>query len=226
MKTEYTNIYRYGDGSYYHLISQQGFESVEAAYEQKIDMMSKCNIVNIFTGFKEPINRDIEQTSLNIIECPDYVINQKGIMLNTTKCSIENHTIDDYIIGSKHKSSKGKIYQRVTLKNINGVFVNHYIHIILAKCYLFNPDFEKYPKCDHIDNNSLNNNIDNLQQVTHRYNIEKDKDRESGYSNIYKQKSGKFRVKFASNTFTTIEEAIKDRDEVNRLKKELRQLHK
>lgn len=71
---------------------------------------------------------------------------------------------------------------------------------------------------DHIDNNKLNNNLDNLQITTNRFNSSKDKINKSGEYCIYKNgKSYLVRlrhngIKKSLGTFKTIEEAIICRD--------------
>lgn len=63
-------------------------------------------------------------------------------------------------------------YYQVTLC-LDGKKFNHTIHKLIAESFLFK-------KCDglvvdHINNNKLDNRIENLQFVTHRINITKDK---------------------------------------------------
>jgi hypothetical protein len=71
---------------------------------------------------------------------------------------------------------------------------------------------------DHIDNNKLNNDLDNLQYISNRENSYKDKKSKSGHFNIYLN-SGSYLVRMRVNgfkksigTFKTIEEAIICRD--------------
>jgi hypothetical protein len=50
----------------------------------------------------------------------------------------------------------------VHLKNKKNKYEHFFIHELLAKCFIFNPDPEKYIKVDHDDNDGLNNSLDNL----------------------------------------------------------------
>jgi len=76
---------------------------------------------------------------------------------------------------------------------------------------------------DHIDNNRLNNNIDNLRLATHSQNSRNRKihknNKLSGYKNITLTKYNCYQVKIWKNnkfvynkTFKTLEEAILNRD--------------
>ena len=75
---------------------------------------------------------------------------------------------------------------------------------------------EKGLVIDHIDNNKMNNNVDNLQQITNRINVSKDRNRIDNLPTcVYKNISGKgYRVNFQADnikvyvgTFKTAREA-------------------
>lgn len=206
-KTGYTNIHQYKNGKYYYIICKYGFITDISAYEWRCWAMPIAGIEDLREGFREPINRDKEWMSLDIVDCPNYVINQqKGVILNLTKCSIENHTEKDYIVGKINKS-RNNIYREVKLTNSKGKPQTFKIHIILAKCFIHNPDPKKYIKVDHDDNDGLNNNLDNLQWTIQRHNVTKDRKRKGNYPNVHKRRN-KFYVMFQSNTFDTLEECI------------------
>ena len=83
---------------------------------------------------------------------------------------------------------------------------------------------------DHIDNNKINNNLNNLQIVTNRFNSSKDKINKSGEYCIYKNgKSYLVRlrhngIKKSLGTFKNIEDAVVCRDKY--FMKEERRLRK
>ena len=219
-KTGYTNITQLASGKYYYSITKRGFKIEEEAYEWVCWAMPIANIENLKEGFREPINRDKEWMSLAIVGCPNYVINQKGKILNLTKCSIENHTEKDYINGyiKIDKTCKElKQYKGVNIINEKGQRKSFLIHILLAKCFIYNPDPEKYIKVDHDDNNGLNNNLENLSWTINRHNCTKDRKRKGKYPNVYKSKRGNFYVTFSSNLFNTPEEAQEDMKRVYKL---------
>lgn len=55
----------------------------------------------------------------------------------------------------------------------NGKGQSKSIHRLVLEAFIPNPDLSKYTDCDHIDNNKLNNNIDNLRWCTHKENLNK-----------------------------------------------------
>ena len=81
----------------------------------------------------------------------------------------------------------GTKYYHVSLKNDH----NHYkIHRLVAKHYIPNP--ENKPFVDHIDRNTLNNDISNLRWVTHLENMNNQgmsKNNTSGHKNISKNRN-------------------------------------
>ena len=56
------------------------------------------------------------------------------------------------------------------------------VHMIMALTFLNHRRGSRERVIDHIDNNRLNNNLDNLQIITHRENCSKDR---TGYSSSY-----------------------------------------
>lgn len=59
-------------------------------------------------------------------------------------------------------------YERVEI-NINGVPHRHFVHRLVAETFIPNPD--NLPVVNHKDENPRNNNVDNLEWCTHKYNI-------------------------------------------------------
>ena len=83
----------------------------------------------------------------------------------------------------------GRGYYKVTLSK-DGKTKTIRIHILVATAFLgHKPDGYKIV-VDHIDNNKLNNNLTNLQLITHRENISKDKKNgTSKYKGVYLEKN-------------------------------------
>ena len=68
--------------------------------------------------------------------------------------------------------SRSNQYMRVTLFK-NGAKSNHRVHRLVALTFIDNPD--NLPCVDHIDGNTFNNHVNNLQWLTHSDNIKKAK---------------------------------------------------
>lgn len=51
----------------------------------------------------------------------------------------------------------------------NGKSVNHYIHRLVAEAFIPNPD--RLPEVNHIDENTANNHVNNLEWCTSKYNM-------------------------------------------------------
>jgi hypothetical protein len=82
----------------------------------------------------------------------DVVIKERFLKLGT-----DSH---GYLIASLHKDLKAKTFK---------------VHKLLAIVFLKHKPCGYNVVIDHIDNNKLNNNLENLQLITHRQNISKDK---------------------------------------------------
>ena len=105
----------------------------------------------------------------------------------------------EFLINGKYPSTvKEKIlrqtlnkdgYYRILLYK-DGKREQFNIHILVAMVFLGHvPDGHKIV-VDHIDNNKLNNNLTNLQLITHRENISKDKKNgTSKYKGVYLEKN-------------------------------------
>ncbi len=91
------------------------------------------------------------------------------------------------------------------------------IHRLMYESFYGIKSCSKYV-IDHIDNNKLNNNLDNLQYITNRHNSYKDKTSKSGHYNIYLNSNSYLvrmrinNIKKSIGTFKTIDEAIICRD--------------
>ena len=140
-KNEFTRVTE-TNGKYHYLIYKGGFNNEEEANNWKLWAFNKLDIEYLKEGFKEPINRDKEWVSLDIIGEPDYVINKKGNILNISKYDINNHTEDNYMGLWKKKFKSGNIYYMFSASRKTFL-----LHNVLAKCFIHNPDPEKYINC-------------------------------------------------------------------------------
>ena len=85
-------------------------------------------------------------------------------------------------VGTILKPLNSTIYHAVTLVNSSGGRSQVKIHKCVALAFLDNDYKSKGLVVDHIDNNPLNNNLNNLQIITIRENSSKDR---KGYSSKY-----------------------------------------
>jgi hypothetical protein len=91
------------------------------------------------------------------------------------------------------RSYKGKKIKPVIDKKTNygmyvlskdGVRENYRIHVLVAICFLNHKKSKYQLVVDHIDGNALNNNLSNLQIISHRQNISKSKKSNSKYTGV------------------------------------------
>jgi hypothetical protein len=105
---------------------------------------------------------------------PDYQINQFG-EVKSVKFGKERIL----------KQRKQQNYMRVNLF-VNSKMSVMNVHILMGITFLeYNFD-NKNMVIDHIDNNGRNNQLNNLQIISHRQNCTKDKKPKSGYTGVYK----------------------------------------
>jgi hypothetical protein len=94
---------------------------------------------------------------------PNYAISRDGYVKNIRT-------------GRILKNYLSRKYYNVCLSN-NGIRHSINIHILMAITYLnHKPDGHKIV-VDHINNNPLDNRLDNLQLISHRSNLSKDRER-------------------------------------------------
>lgn len=79
--------------------------------------------------------------------------------------------IDDHYQLKPFSDNRGKGYMRIKLFNTKGKRINIKIHRLVATYFLITPEDYKLLEVDHIDSNPKNNNINNLQWVTHNENM-------------------------------------------------------
>lgn len=80
------------------------------------------------------------------------------------------------------KQSKSKVGYLTVVLYKNGKQKTHYIHKLVAMSFLNHKPSNYNLVIDHVDNNKENNNLTNLQIITHRKNASKDK---KGYTSDY-----------------------------------------
>ena len=105
---------------------------------------------------KNTLNLDLEKF-YQIDEYPDFYINRKGVV-ETNRTKNGRSKFDTRRVVSHYVEDNG--YWTVRLTNENHKNKRHYIHVLVAKTFLHNPN--NYPSVDHIDRNKNNNRFDNL----------------------------------------------------------------
>lgn len=91
-----------------------------------------------------------------------------------------------YVIGVKGNKLKPFI-DKQNRSVISVGSKNRYLHQLVAETFLNHTPCGHKIVVDHIDNNSQNNKVDNLQLISHRENCSKDKkDKTSKYTGVYK----------------------------------------
>lgn len=129
----------------------------------------------------------------NIIDYPNYLIIKNGdvINVNTKK---------------KLKPLKKNGYTTMYIKNKNGNYKSVSIHRLVAKAFVENPNDYKY--VNHKDGNKTNNNVDNLEWMTQKQNIQHAN--ETGLITVHTRKVLKYSLeKIYLDKFNSVDEAAK-----------------
>lgn len=101
----------------------------------------------------------IEWKSLDVIGCPMYSVSSSGLVMNNKTGNILK----------QYNSHDG--YYTVGLMNvIKNKQVQYRVHRLVAEGFIANPN--NYPEVNHKDECKDNNNVDNLEWCSGRYNIE------------------------------------------------------
>lgn len=128
-----------------------------------------------------------------------------------TKLLSQTNNGNGYLIVSLSKNKKRK---------------NKYIHRLVAEAFI--PNDKNYKIINHIDKNKQNNNVNNLEWCTQKYNVlysieNLKKPKKTTHTNTgekyitYRKSSGRYRIiinRKEYKTTKTLEEAIKVRDKV------------
>jgi hypothetical protein len=88
----------------------------------------------------------------------------------------------------KYLNSKGRY--AVSLYKNNIPSHNRRISVLIAEAFLNHKRCGYKLVVDHIDNNSLNDKLYNIQVITQRENLTKDKINKTGYTGVYKTTNG------------------------------------
>ena len=103
-------------------------------------------------------------------------------------------------------------YYRVSLYDNENKQTSKLIHRLLAITFIFNPNPDKYKIVDHIDGNTKNNSLNNLQWCNQSMNIKKSKLRNTNKSGIkhlsYRKDTNKWQIVVHYGSYDTKEEAI------------------
>jgi len=89
----------------------------------------------------------------------------------------------------KHLITTSKRW-RVNLYKKNKLSTNNRVSVLVAEAFLNHKRCGHKLVVDHIDNNKINDKLYNLQVITHRQNLTKDRKNRTGYTGVTKNKSG------------------------------------
>ena len=141
----------------------------------------------------------------NIKGYENYLIFSNGSVMNTWTEMYLSPVVqtNGYYVLNLSKNGKRKMF---------------YLHQLVAEYYLGHNKRSKKIHIDHIDNNKLNNNLNNLRIITARENISKGKEGVSGHKNITIE-NNRYRLCLTINNkkkhfgmFDNLEDAIELRD--------------
>tara|TARA_R110002050_G_scaffold298272_2_gene461283 strand:- start:34 stop:519 length:486 start_codon:yes stop_codon:yes gene_type:complete len=135
-----------------------------------------------------------------------YKVSNLGRVVRLSRPSKDGFSMIGDRILKQHASKNG--YFRVNVKG-----KPKYVHQLVAMAFLNHVPCGLKNVVDHIDNNPLNNNLNNLQLTTNRRNTSKDKKPKSGFTGVdFNQKKWRAQIrvggrKILIGRFKTPEEA-------------------
>lgn len=99
----------------------------------------------------------------------------------------------------KPNMNNGDNYPKYVLSK-KGVFKSYKVHILVAICFMNYKPNKGFIVVDHIDNDKRNYCLNNLRIISLRDNVIKDKNRISGFPNVYKNRK-KWRARINYNNY-------------------------
>lgn len=138
-----------------------------------------------------------------IPDCPGYSVYENGVIQN----DVTDHLITVSAIGK---------YKQIQVRDAHGKSRPYQLHRLLGICFIENDDPLNKKFVDHIDGNSLNNDISNLRWVTHLENMTNTRKRKRGtskFQGVYHQSNRwtanivRNGIKYYLGSFKTEEEA-------------------
>ena len=144
--------------------------------------------INIYNFTDKELIKDDDELFRRIDGYDNYHVSNKG--------NVKDNKTNNIMKQSTHQDG----YKQLNLKN-NEKWKKFYIHRLVAKAFLENPD-EK-PKVDHIDNNPSNNNAKNLRWATSNengFNQGKRINNTSGFKGVsFNKKANKYEARININ---------------------------
>jgi transposase-like protein len=139
------------------------------------------------------MNRDNQQVYF-CSEYPNLAIYPNGEVYKFTDKSI--------LKLKPHNRSKSKGGYSVLVRTINNKRVSLYVHRLVAKGFIPNPDNKSF--VNHIDGNMYNNTVENLEWMTHSENV-RDRYRIHGVNTFCPDPSKRFSNSFRKEIFDFIQ---------------------
>jgi len=137
-----------------------------------------------------------------LYDYPMYTIYSNGV--------IRNDETKNFICGTIDIEN----YRYVHIYHNSGVKKVKKVHILLAECFIPNPN--NYPIVDHIDGNRSNNNLDNLRWVTYGQNAinkAKSNNTSSKYKGVSRRHNGTWECRIKHEGKSTFIGTFKDERE-------------
>lgn len=113
-----------------------------------------------------------------------YLVSDEGEVISLPREIHTKNKTGEIVVHRKAKKLKphlrgrnGLMYVAVTLSK-DGESVAHSVHRLVAKAFIPNPD--DLPEVNHIDEDTMNNCVENLEWCTRQYNIEYSKAKKIG----------------------------------------------
>ena len=160
------------------------------------------------------MDKIIEEVYKSIPDYKNYLVSNLG---NVKRVNFKLSNKEKELKKTKNKHG----YYHVTLYSDIGKQKYLPVHQLVAIAFLNHVPNKLEAVVDHIDNNKLNNRVDNLQIVSHRYNISKDRVGKSSCVGVTRaSRSNKWRAYIVINgiqkhlgSFETEEEACQKYNE-------------